>query len=185
MLIVGLHHENVFLSLKVIVDLENLVPGVNLPNPAYPRALTSVPEFSKLHPKNRRNAAVRLVKHGAQQTFNFISINIFISGLKPSLREELIKAQSAPKTLYSALEKAQNAERCRQPVRRLKKRGINDIDDLLNSTEMGNSPENDEHSEEERNCDDDDYDEDSPDESRSMVSIIISTCCLVRLITSG
>jgi hypothetical protein len=65
-----------------------LVPGgqFELPTPAYPRALTSVPEFSKLHPKNKRNAAVRLVKYGAEQAFNFVGLNIFIAGLKPSLQ---------------------------------------------------------------------------------------------------
>ena len=64
------------------------MPGgqFELPSPAYPRALTTVPEFTKLHPKNKRNAAVRLVKHGAKMAFNFIGLNIFISGLRPSLQ---------------------------------------------------------------------------------------------------
>ena len=64
------------------------MPGgqFELPSPAYPRALTTVPEFTKLHPKNKRNAAVRLVKHGATMAFNFISLNIFISGLRSSLQ---------------------------------------------------------------------------------------------------
>jgi hypothetical protein len=48
--------------------------------------LHSVEAFATLHPKNKRNAAVRLVKFGASAAFNFIGLQIFIEGLRPNVR---------------------------------------------------------------------------------------------------
>ena len=64
------------------------MPGghFDLPAPAYPRALTSVPSFVALNSKNTRNAANRLVKHSATAAFNFMGLNLFLSGVDPQIK---------------------------------------------------------------------------------------------------
>jgi hypothetical protein len=58
----------------------------DLPTPAYPRALTSVPAFVALNSKNKRNAANRLVKHGATAAFNFMGLHLFLCGVVPEIK---------------------------------------------------------------------------------------------------
>ena len=71
-----------------IDDLESLVPSghFDLPTPAFPRALTSVSAFVALNSKNKRNAAIRLVKHGASAAFSFLGLNIFLNGVVAQIK---------------------------------------------------------------------------------------------------
>ena len=96
---------------KAVDDLEALVTNGVFPLPAvvWPDAVNNVPEFVALPVAVRADAASRLVKHGADAAFNHMALNLFISNLRPALRDELLKLQ--PATLYDAFQQAVQLER--------------------------------------------------------------------------
>jgi hypothetical protein len=96
---------------KAVDDLEALIPGLAfpLPDPAWPQAFTDIGAFAALPQATRDAAAATLVRHGATSAFNHMALNLFISNLKPSLRDELLK--SLPNTLYAAFQQAIMLER--------------------------------------------------------------------------
>ena len=96
---------------KAIDDLEALVPGLAfpLPNPVWPQVFIDVGGFAALPVADRAAAATALVAHGATQAFNHMALNLFISNLRPALRDELLKA--LPNTLYAAFQQAIMLER--------------------------------------------------------------------------
>jgi hypothetical protein len=65
---------------------------------------TNVAAFAALAVPVRAAAAQPFVTYGATAAFNHIALNLFVSNLRPSLRDELLK--SPPATLYEAFESA-------------------------------------------------------------------------------
>ena len=96
---------------KAIDDLEALIPGLAfpLPNPVWPQAVLDVAGFVALPVEARAAAATALVNHGATSAFNHMALNLFISNLRPALRDELLK--TLPNTLYAAFQQAISLER--------------------------------------------------------------------------
>jgi hypothetical protein len=96
---------------KAVDDLEALVPGTAFPLPAtvWPDAFTGVDAFMAITTANRTAAANALVAHGATSAFNHMALNLFISNLRPALRDELLKLQ--PDNLYNAFQQAIQLER--------------------------------------------------------------------------
>jgi hypothetical protein len=103
---------------KAIDDLEALVPGNAFPMPAtiWPQAFTDVAAFMNIPVADRAAAAVALVTHGATQAFNHMALNLFISNLRPTLRDELLK--TPPANLYAAFQQAITLERLAVEPRR-------------------------------------------------------------------
>ncbi len=81
-----------------------------VPNNAFP-PLATVPAnlaglagFVALTAARQRGIISELVTHGATAAFNHMALNLFISNLCPTLRDELLKAR--PVTLYAAFQQA-------------------------------------------------------------------------------
>jgi hypothetical protein len=96
---------------KAVDELEALVPvaGIPLPAVAYPPVMTEIPAFAALLPAAKNAAAAALITHGATYAFNHMALNLFISNLRPILRDELLKA--FPASLYEAFHQASALEK--------------------------------------------------------------------------
>ena len=96
---------------KAVDDLEALIPLGAFPIPAtpWPAAFTEVDEFVAIPVADRAAAAQYLVRHGATAAFNHMALNLFVSNLKPAIRDELLKTN--PATLYEAFQQAIQLER--------------------------------------------------------------------------
>ncbi len=102
---------------KASDDLEALAGAAfPLPDPLFPVEFTNVPGFAALAVPVRAAAAQALVTFGAASAFNHIALNLFVSNLRPSLGDELLK--TPPATLYGAFETASQLERLQEnPIR--------------------------------------------------------------------
>lgn len=91
---------------KAVDDLEALVPGRAFPLPAtpFPQEFTAVAGFAALAANIKTAAANDLVTHGATAAFNHMALNLFVSNLRPALRDEVLKLK--PTTLYDAFQQA-------------------------------------------------------------------------------
>lgn len=96
---------------KAVDDLEALVPNLAFPIPAapWPEAFTGVAAFLAIPVADRATAAQNLVAHGATAAFNHMALNLFVSNLRPALRDEIMKLN--PPTLYEAFQQAIQLER--------------------------------------------------------------------------
>jgi hypothetical protein len=103
--------------IKAVDDLEALAgDAFPLPDPPFPLEFTNVPGFAALAVPVRAAAAQSLVTFGAVSAFNHIALNLFVSNLRPSLRDELLK--TPPATLYGAFEAASQLERLQETPKR-------------------------------------------------------------------
>lgn len=103
--------------IKAVDDLEALVRGnFTLPDPVWPQEFLAVANFMAIGVDIRAAAAQALVSHGATAAFNHMALNLFISNLRPSLRDELLK--TTPATLYEAFEAASQLEGIQEPSRK-------------------------------------------------------------------
>jgi hypothetical protein len=102
---------------KAVDNLEAL-PGAAfpLPDPPFLVEFTNVPGFAALTVPVRAATAQALVTFGAASAFNHIAFNLFVSNLRPSLRDELLK--TPPATLYGAFEAASQLERLQETPKR-------------------------------------------------------------------
>ena len=102
---------------KASDDLEALTGAAfPLPDPPFPVDFTNVPGFAALAVPVRVAAAQALVTFGATSAFNHITLNLFVSNLRPSLRDELLK--TPPATLYGAFETASQLEHLQENPKR-------------------------------------------------------------------
>ncbi len=79
-----------------------------LPDPPFPVEFINIPGFAALAVPVCAATAQALVTFGAASAFNHIALKLFVSNLRPSLREELLKTPLA--TLYGAFEAASQLE---------------------------------------------------------------------------
>ena len=87
-----------------------MAPAV-LPPPAAPwtAAVLAVPQFVALAQAVKDEQAQRLLKHGAKDAYNRLGMQLFIAGLKPLLRMELMK--SNPQNMRDAFDAVIVAEK--------------------------------------------------------------------------
>jgi hypothetical protein len=103
---------------KAVDDLEALAGAAfPLPNPLFPEQFTAIAGFAALAVPVRPATAQALVPFGATASFNLIALNLFVSNLRPSLRDELLK--TPPATLYEAFETASQLERLQENPKKL------------------------------------------------------------------
>ena len=96
---------------KAIDDLEALVSPAGFTPPANPyhADIVALAGFNAL-PNNIKNGTVaNLIRHGATHAFNHMGLHLFLTNLKPTLRDELLK--NPPATLYEAFQQAVTLER--------------------------------------------------------------------------
>jgi Skp family chaperone for outer membrane proteins len=96
--------------IKVVADIQAMAPAV-LPQPATPwiAAVTAVGNFNNLDQDVEDEQAQHLIKHGAQDAYHRIGMQLFIAGLRPALRVELMK--SNPQTMRQAFDAVIDAEK--------------------------------------------------------------------------
>ncbi|MGV0982821.1 MAG: hypothetical protein ACOYB0_10720, partial [Polynucleobacter sp.] len=80
-----------------------------LPNPVWTAEVLAVGAFMAIDVAHRATAAANLVAHGATAAFNHFALNLFVSNLRPGLRDELLK--TPPANLYAAFQTALQLER--------------------------------------------------------------------------
>ena len=82
--------------IKLISDVKDLAPDL-LPQPAQPfaAAIRGLAGYAGVADDAKTAMVQRLLKAGAQDAYNRVGMQLFIAGLKPSLRTELMKANPA------------------------------------------------------------------------------------------
>ena len=94
---------------NTVNDLEGLNPDIPVPAEPWTPAVRAVPAFMALPIADRVEQLQRLITHGAQRVYDHMALNIFVSNLRPSIREEVIR--QSPKILNDAFEMAMEAEK--------------------------------------------------------------------------
>ena len=98
-------------TVKAIDDLEALLPGAaRTPAAAgYPAEALAIPEFAALGRPIRENGLRLNINLGITIFANHIALQVFVAGLRPSIRNELMKRM--PDTLWNAFQQALAFER--------------------------------------------------------------------------
>jgi hypothetical protein len=97
-----------------VVDAVNDIEAMKKLNtqrlPADPwQQAAAIPEFMALGVAVRAKILMDLVDFGIQDSLDYVSLNLFVSGLKPHIREEVMR--QAPKTLDDAFDLAVQSEK--------------------------------------------------------------------------
>ena len=115
--------------IKIVSDIQAMAPDV-LPGPAAPwtAAVRAVVAFVALPDAAKTAQAQRLLKHGAQDAYHRLGMQLFIAGLKPILRTELMK--SNPQTMRQAFDAVIDAEKIiSEPLKTAQKAHIMGVQD--------------------------------------------------------
>ena len=96
---------------KAIDDLEALVSPLGFTPPANPyhADIAALGGFNALPNAVKDGTVANLIRHGATNAFNHMGLHLFLTNLKPALRDELLK--NPPATLYDAFQQAVTLER--------------------------------------------------------------------------
>lgn len=96
---------------KAIDDLEALVAPAGFTPPANPyhADIVALAGFNALNAAIKDGTVSNLIRHGATSAFNHMGLHLFLTNLKPVLRDELLK--NPPATLYDAFQQAVTLER--------------------------------------------------------------------------
>ena len=96
--------------IKIISDVKDLAPA-HLPMPAQPFAdeIRGLAGYNDIANNIKEANVQRLLNHGATDAYNRIGMQLFIAGLKPHLRVELMK--SNPGTMREAFDAVIDAEK--------------------------------------------------------------------------
>lgn len=95
---------------RVLDDIKGMAPE-NFPAPAqtYPQEIIALAGFAAVAADIKTAGANRLIATGAKAAFNFIGLHLFIAGLKPTLRAELMK--TPPDSMWAAFQQAMALEK--------------------------------------------------------------------------
>ena len=108
--------------IKAIDDLEFLLTGIPTMDDPWTAVTRGVAQFMGLDVADRAAQVVRIMKGGQTRAFNHMALTLFISNLRPSLRDEMLKNPPAdlPSAFDKALEiemiQADNAHKVTQPM---------------------------------------------------------------------
>ena len=96
--------------IKVVADIQAMAPPI-LPQPAVPWTadVLAVAGFGALAQAAKNAQAQLLISHGAQDAYHRIGMQLFIAGLRPILRVELMKTN--PQTMREAFDAVIDAEK--------------------------------------------------------------------------
>jgi len=96
--------------IKIITDLKAMAPE-QIPEPAQPwtAAVLAAEDFVALTAAQKSEQQQRLLQHGSRDAYNRLGMQLFIAGLKPLLRTELMK--SNPDNMREAFDAVLDAER--------------------------------------------------------------------------
>ena len=95
---------------SVISDIESLAPAhFEPPATPFPAEITGLQGYAGVPNAVKEAAINRLTKAGAAAAFNLMGLHIFIAGLKPFIRAEMMKAP--PADMYAAFMQATKLEK--------------------------------------------------------------------------
>ena len=96
---------------EVMSDLQALMPpdGLGRPDVLFSPEIRALAGYVGLAADNKTGAADTLITFGAQRMIYFVATQIFINGLKPEIRTEVMKAN--PVTIMRACTEAQTIEK--------------------------------------------------------------------------
>ena len=96
---------------EVMSDLQALLPpgALGVPEVPFPAEIRNLAGFVGLADDIKNNCTIQAVDYGAQRMIYFIATQIFISGLKTELRQEVMKQN--PLTIMQACSMAQTQEK--------------------------------------------------------------------------
>jgi hypothetical protein len=117
---------------KAIDDLESLVAPAGFTPPAAPyhADIVALGGFGGLADAVKDGTVANLIRHGATHAFNHMGLHLFLTNLKPVLRDELLK--TPPATLYEAFQQAVTLERIQLEPRKTPQTNIAPVDDEAN-----------------------------------------------------
>jgi len=120
--------------IRAIDDLEMLIPNGRFPrpDPLFGAAFTGVNAFNNIALADRQAEADALISHGATSAFNHMALNLFVSNLRPFLRDKLL--ENRPDSLTDAFDTAVALERLQTDPRRATA-GVNAVDSDPPSTD--------------------------------------------------
>jgi hypothetical protein len=113
---------------KAIDDLESLVAPAGFAPPANPyhADIVALGGFGGLADAVKDGTVSNLIKHGATSAFNHMGLHLFLTNLKPMLRDELLK--TPPATLYEAFQQAVTLERIQLEPRKTPQTTVAEVD---------------------------------------------------------
>ena len=115
--------------IKTIDDLESLVPEAGFPTPAnpWPAQITGLAGWDGVADAIKTTLLEILIKTGATHAFNHMGLHLFLTNLKPTLRDELLKAP--PATLYDAFNHAVTLERIHTEPKKAPQQAVAPVDE--------------------------------------------------------
>ena len=96
--------------IKILDTVEHFFPNDfnQLTNP-WPAEIAGLAGFAAVANNIKQQTQQRHLHHGAKQGLNSVGLLLFMAGLRPQLRDELMK--DPPHTLYAAFQRAQQLDR--------------------------------------------------------------------------
>ena len=97
--------------IKAVNDLENLLPAAQrVPaGAAYPAEVVALAGYAGLAADVRNNGIAALINSGITTAMNHIGLQLFVAGLRSSIRDELMK--NMPDSLWAAFQSAMAMEK--------------------------------------------------------------------------
>ena len=97
--------------IKAVNDLENLLPAAQrVPaGAAYPAEVVALAGYAGLAANVRNNGIAALINSGITTAMNHIGLQLFVAGLRSSIRDELMK--NMPDSLWAAFQAAMAMEK--------------------------------------------------------------------------
>jgi len=97
--------------IKAVNDLENLLPAAQrVPaGAAYPAEVVALAGYAGLAANVRNNGIAALINSGITTAMNHIGLQLFVAGLRSSIRDELMK--NMPDSLWAAFQSAMAMEK--------------------------------------------------------------------------
>ena len=122
--------------LKVLNDLEAILPPASR-TPAtrvYPAAILAVPQFVALADNVKDAHLATMVNLGVTIAVNHIGIQMFVAGLKSSIRDKMM--ENMPNDLYGALQRALDLEKIHCPPSSRISSSVNEISNDMDESEV-------------------------------------------------
>ena len=113
--------------IEVVNEIENLIPAAARRPAAvtYPPEIMALAGFNALHANVRIGPPQAIFDLGMKTAMNHVGIQLFVAGLKPQIRDELMK--DMPAVLWDAFQNALTLEKIHMPVKSFTNASVNEI----------------------------------------------------------
>ena len=115
--------------IEVVNEIENLIPAAarRPAAVAYPAEIIALQGFNALAANLRNEPPQALFNLGMKTAMNHVGIQLFVAGLRPQIRDDLMK--DMPATLWEAFQSALTLEKIHMPIKSSMSASVNEIAD--------------------------------------------------------